>query len=304
MSTGLENGQELDLSELGTVDTPWALADESIYGFDPVERPAAVEQELKIAGLQFDGQHSEYVCLDGLAKLSNAALCAIQSQDPPHVRRAIVERHTPFVAEQARTHFWRRRKARTVRDTVEEQDVIQSGIAGLLEGASKYNVSNGTTFMSFVGWRVIGSIKDELDDNAAAFTIPQKVVNDALGGRLTNQRAVTAQRVITAVDSLDASSKSDEGGELSALGDRTVVHPLYGNQSATDTTAELVAILSTLTDDEGKRDSRYGPILVSRLIHKATLEEVGEVYGVSKERIRQLESKAKDALRLALETAA
>ena len=68
----------------------------------------------------------------------------------------VVDRYSPLVKRIAH-HLLLRMPA-----SVQIDDLIQSGMIGLLEAAKKYDVSKGASFETYAGIRIRGSILDEV----------------------------------------------------------------------------------------------------------------------------------------------
>ncbi|MBL4728994.1 MAG: sigma-70 family RNA polymerase sigma factor, partial [Gammaproteobacteria bacterium] len=69
---------------------------------------------------------------------------------------AVVVRYAPLVKRIAH-HLLLRMPA-----SVQIDDLIQSGMIGLLEAAKKYDVSKGASFETYAGIRIRGSMLDEV----------------------------------------------------------------------------------------------------------------------------------------------
>src|SRR5690554_2189698 len=70
--------------------------------------------------------------------------------------RALVEQHAPLVKRIAH-HLLMRMPA-----SVQLDDLVQSGMIGLLEAARKYDVSKGASFETYAGIRIRGAMLDEV----------------------------------------------------------------------------------------------------------------------------------------------
>jgi len=68
----------------------------------------------------------------------------------------VVERYAPLVKRIAH-HLLLRMPA-----SVQLDDLIQSGMIGLIEAARKYDVSKGASFETYAGIRIRGSILEEV----------------------------------------------------------------------------------------------------------------------------------------------
>ena len=82
----------------------------------------------------------------------NEAIAEAQEQNLAEV----VDRYAPLVKRIAH-HLLLRMPA-----SVQIDDLIQSGMIGLLEAAKKYDVSKGASFETYAGIRIRGSMLDEV----------------------------------------------------------------------------------------------------------------------------------------------
>src|SRR5690554_2690306 len=68
----------------------------------------------------------------------------------------LIEQHAPLVRRIA-YHMLAR-----LPNTVQDDDLIQAGMIGLLEAAKKYDAGKGASFETFVGIRIRGAMLDEM----------------------------------------------------------------------------------------------------------------------------------------------
>ena len=197
-------------------------------------------------------------------------------------------------------------------------DLIQEGNLGLIKAAQKYDGTKGWRFSTYATYWIRQSISRALGDQSRTIRIPanmvellgkiRKATNELL---LKNHRQPTDEEIAKylnedlekvqtildisqAVSSLDVAV--DEDGETS-VGDLVADHNAesgYGNLVKEANSQIVRAVLDTLPTRESEiMKMRFG---IDR--EKAmTLEEVGKVYGITKERIRQIENKAIRKLR-------
>ena len=192
-------------------------------------------------------------------------------------------------------------------------DLIQEGNVGLMRAAEKYDVSRGFRFSTLATWWVRQAISRALTNNSRAIRLPANVTelvskikraNNTLSQRL--EREPTAQEIadylkvevekveiaiasMGTVSSIDVSLGEDEE---TTIGDMIVDEgsdDMLKNIIREENRQTIEHIFDTLPEKEaGILRMRFG---LSGETPK-TLEEIGGVYGVSKERIRQLETKA------------
>lgn len=197
-------------------------------------------------------------------------------------------------------------------------DLIQEGNLGLITAAKKYDGTKGWRFSTYATYWIRQSISRALGDQSRTIRIPANMV-ELLGKvrKATNELTIkfkhqptdeeiakyldedlgkiqTVLDVSQAVSSLDLSV--DEDGETS-VGD------LVADERVESGYANLVkeANKQIVDDVLGTLPAREAEILRMRFginQEKAmTLEEVGGHYGITKERIRQIENKAIRKLR-------
>lgn len=197
-------------------------------------------------------------------------------------------------------------------------DLIQEGNLGLIKAAQKYDGAKGWRFSTYATYWIRQSISRALGDQSRTIRIPANMV-ELLGKirkatnelTLKNHRQPTDEEIAKylnedlekvqtildisqAVSSLDVAV--DEDGETS-VGDLVADYNAesgYGNLVKEANSQIVRAVLDTLPTRESEiMKMRFGIDQEKAM----TLEEVGKVYGITKERIRQIENKAIRKLR-------
>lgn len=197
-------------------------------------------------------------------------------------------------------------------------DLIQEGNLGLIKAAEKYDGSKGFRFSTYATYWIRQAISRALGDQSRTIRIPanmvellskvkkasaeltQKLGRQPSDKEIAQHMGVELDKVQTVMDLAQATTSLDtpvdDEGET-CMGD------LIADHSAENPIANIIKeansqIIAAVFDTLGAREAEILKMRFGINADKAmTLEEVGDHYGLSKERIRQIENKAIRKLR-------
>lgn len=197
-------------------------------------------------------------------------------------------------------------------------DLIQEGNVGLIEAAKKYDVDKGFRFSTYATWWVRQKIGRALSDQSRSIRVPAHIAElvskiKKIMGSMTQElgRTPTEEEIAEklnievdkvkvaldmsqAVSSLDVPIGEDEETTIGDLQADPSVKSFMANLIEEANRQIIETVFATLNEREANvLRLRFG----MDVNHSYTLEEVGNELGITRERVRQIETRALRKLR-------
>ena len=204
-------------------------------------------------------------------------------------------------------------------------DLIQEGNVGLLEAANRFDVERQVRFSTYATWWILAAIQEYVVRNASIVRIGTTPAQKSLFFNLRRLRAQLTDNSRPTMSDEERERIARELGVSSAAVERMEAHLSHPDRSLIsgedgDEMQDFLADDSPTPEDivrerhdfaaraawlrEAMEDltPREQQVISRRFLGegKSTLAEIGETFGVTKERIRQIEGKALAKLRTIL----
>ena len=208
-------------------------------------------------------------------------------------------------------------------------DLIQEGNTGLLEAANRFDPERNVRFSTYATWWIMAAMQEYIVRNSSIVRIGTTPAQKSLFFNLRKLRAKIADNSRSRMTEDERQTIAKELSVPLAAVERMESHfsrpdqslnATVGESESSDTFVDLLAddsptpeaIVGDLIDSETRSqwiseamehlNTREREVITRRFLDedKTTLAEIGETFGVTKERIRQIEGKALSKLKLAL----
>jgi RNA polymerase primary sigma factor len=286
------------LREIGRV--PLLTAQDEVELAKAIEAGLFAEEKLQVDGKRLPGA--------GLAGGCNCAELALLAAEGMHAKQRLIEANLRLVVSIAKRYIGR---------GLVFLDLIQEGNLGLIRAVEKFDYTKGYKFSTYATWWIRQAITRAIADQARTIRIPvhmvetinkmariQRQLHQDLGREATPEEialemGLSPERVaeIQRIAQEPVSLQSPIGEEDSDLGDFI---------EDADAVVPMEAAAFIMLQDQLEQVLDNLSIREQRIIqlrfgltdgHPRTLEEVGREFGVTRERIRQIESKTLAKLR-------
>lgn len=208
-------------------------------------------------------------------------------------------------------------------------DLIQEGNIGLLEAATRFDPERNVRFSTYASWWILAAIQEYIVRNSSIVRIGTtpaqkslffnlrklraKIASDMVGPMTDRERQVIAEELgvpLAAVERMEAHFSAPDRSLNAAIGEEDgdemmdfLADSRPDPEEVVTDTHDSAARAGWLRNAMEALSPREKDIIRLRFLdgEKITLAEIGENYGVTKERIRQIEGRALKKLKAALD---
>ena len=232
------------------------------------------------------------------------------AQGDPQAREILIEANLRLVVSIAKKYLHR--------TNIPFLDLIREGNVGLIKAVDKWDHTRGFRFSTYATYWIKQSISKIVTEQSRAIRVPihaieqlskmskvsnelyQELMREPTSAEIAARMGVDEakvkelQAIVKEPISIDQSINDEDDATVADLvADTSIESPIVDLHRA-EVSKKIKDVLSTLDEREAEVLCRRYGITTGR---PQTLEEIGNAYGLSKERIRQIETKALNKLR-------
>ena len=202
-------------------------------------------------------------------------------------------------------------------------DLIQEGNLGLMIAAEKFNYKLGYKFSTYAAWWIKQSMFKAISEQAYCMKIPvyvqetlskfskiksqmeQKYNCNVKNEEVAKEMNIEPNKIDTFLNAYNKSLSIEGEFELQNGKEVTMADVLVDEKASVSREVESESLKNDITFIVGKLKQREAEVVRMRFglndLKKYTLEEIGNIYGVTKECIRQTEKRAINKIRMIVE---
>ncbi len=222
---------------------------------------------------------------------------------------ALLEQHTVLVKRIA-YHLLARLPASVIVD-----DLIQSGMIGLLEAANNFDSTKGASFETFAGIRIRGAMLDEIrrgdwtprsvHKNSRMVSDAIKTLESQLGRDVTDVEV--AEKLEISLHEYHIILNEVNAGKIIGIEDLGVSEDILSGDSGTEDNQpyynmEQVVFKKSLAECISSLPEREALVLSLYYDEELNLREIGQVLDVSESRVSQIHSQAMHRLKARMQS--
>ena len=259
----------------------------------------------------YSGTHTEELALNKKVHQSNEILCHLIQQGNRQAMQDLCIKNHRLVSKYAFAY------KKQYANRLDFEDLEQVGFMGLIKAAQKFDLSHGNSFSTYAVYWIKQAISREIMDHGYAIRIPvhmmeriHKIV--AIDNRLAESDIPISERISSVARELGISK--DDVKEALALRNNYLLYASLDTPVGEDQDSvlgdflpmdETLSVEQIVLDNELRHElgtviatlkPREQKILKLRCgwddNRPRTLEEIGNLFGLTRERIRQIETKA------------
>lgn len=188
---------------------------------------------------------------------------------------------------------------------IDLMDLISEGNIGLIKATEKFNPNSGLKFISYAVWWIRQSIMSSLNDNARTIRIPSNLVQEAQRQKKKDEFMSDDDFILNSENETNLTnnlpycvglfSEVNEDGDtlIDIIPNKNAESPEQIFNSNEEIKKKVELMLGILDERERTIITKYFGLIGV----ESNLEDLGEEFGCTKERIRQLKDKAIKKLR-------